>query len=424
VAAGVGERPDELVGDGADEPQLSPNKQGTPFSTSPWPTSPDGTAVTRRRRPGLLAVPKPLGRILKILLFLLIVQILVIPALFRTGKALEVLREVNLVYLLVGIALEAAAVVAYTELTRAVLPRHGLPSRFTLLRIQLATLSVSHVVPGGSAAGTSLGYRLLTQAGVDAPDAGFALATEGLGSAVVLNALLWLALVVSIPLNGFNPLYLTAAIIGAILIGGFSLLILLLTRGEERAANLFQSLAARMPLIDEEAVGRLVHRLGARLRELGHDRHLLVRAISWATANWLLDAASLWVFVAAFGHRVRLDGLLVSFGLAYVLAAIPVTPGGLGVVETVLTSSLVGFGTPARVALIGVLAYRLVNFWLPIPLGGLAYLSLHVAPRDSDDGAKEARRRRREHALRRLVEPLIGDNEGRREWARRHGIKL
>jgi uncharacterized protein (TIRG00374 family) len=305
-----------------------------------------------------------------------------------------------------------------------VLPKHGSPSRLTLLRIQLSTLSVSHVVPGGSAAGTSLGYRLLTQAGVEGPDAGFALATQGLGSAVVLNALLWLALVISIPFNGFSPLYVSAAIVGAILLGGFSLLVILLTRGEERAANLLQALATKTPLIDADAISRLVHRLAARLRELGNDRRLLAKAILWATANWLLDAASLWVFVAAFGHSVRLDGLLVSFGLAYVLAAIPVTPGGLGVVETVLTSSLVGFGTARGVALLGVLSYRLVNFWLPIPLGGLAYLSLQVDPGDPDQGARQARRKRRERALRRLIEPIIGTNEGRREWARRHGIKL
>jgi uncharacterized protein (TIRG00374 family) len=238
----------------------------------------------------------------------------------------------------------------------------------------------------------------------------------------VLNCLLWVALVVSIPLNGFSTLYVTAALIGAVLIGGFSLLILMLTRGEERASRVLASVAARLPFVDEDTVGRLVHRLAARLRELESDRRLLGRAIFWATANWLLDAASLWVFVAAFGYRVRIDGLLVSFGLAFVLAAIPVTPGGLGVVETVLTSSLVGFGTPRGIAILGVLASRLVNFWMPIPLGGLAFLSLRVAPADVDGTIQAGRRW--EPALRRLIEPVIGSNEGRREWARRHGIKL
>ena len=67
----------------------------------------------------------------------------------------------------------------------------------------------------------------------------------------------------------------------------------------------------------------------------------------------------------------------MAYGLANVLAVIPITPGGLGVIEATLTSVLVGFGTPRGVAT-GVIAYRLVNFWLPIPLGGLAYLSLQV----------------------------------------------
>jgi hypothetical protein len=47
-------------------------------------------------------------------------------------------------------------------------------------------------------------------------------------------------------------------------------------------------------------------------------------------------------------------------------------------VEATLTSVLVGFGTPRGAATLGVVAYRLINFWLPIPLGGLSYVSLHV----------------------------------------------
>ena len=45
-------------------------------------------------------------------------------------------------------------------------------------------------------------------------------------------------------------------------------------------------------------------------------------------------------------------------------------------VETVLITSLVGFGVPHSEAILAVLAYRLVNFWLPIPLGGACYASL------------------------------------------------
>ena len=333
-------------------------------------------AVTTRRR----LVPRPVWRVARWLLVVLIIEYLVLPQIAGTRKAVHLLGRVNPVYLLIGLALEAAAVVAYAQLTRSLLPRRSRLSLLTVLRIQVATLGLSHTVPGGAAAGSSLGYRLMTEAGIDGADVGFALGTQGLGSALVLNALLWVALVVSIPTQGFNPLYVTVAMVGAVLLGGFALLVLLLTRGEERAAVVLGRVATHLPLVDTAVVERVVHRLALRLRELAGDRQVLVRAVGWAAANWLLDAASLWVFVAAFGHRVGIDGLLVSYGLANVLAAIPLTPGGLGIVEGVLTSSLVGFGTTRGVAILGVLSWRLVNFWLPIPLGGGCYLSLRLAP--------------------------------------------
>ena len=111
---------------------------------------------------------------------------------------------------------------------------------------------------------------------------------------------------------------------------------------------------------------------------LRSDHRLLLRTTAWAGANWLLDAASLWVFVAAFGHRLNADELLVAYGLANLLGGLPITPGGLGVIEGFLIPALVGLGTPAATATLGVLAWRAASFWLPIPVGGLSYLSLRA----------------------------------------------
>ena len=60
------------------------------------------------------------------------------------------------------------------------------------------------------------------------------------------------------------------------------------------------------------------------------------------------------------------------------LGAIPVTPAGLGVIDSITPVLLVGFGLTRSVATLGVLAWRLVNFWLPIPTGAAAYISLKV----------------------------------------------
>jgi hypothetical protein len=120
----------------------------------------------------------------------------------------------------------------------------------------------------------------------------------------------------------------------------------------------------------------LLGKVAGRITLLITNRRTLWWAFTWATLNWLLDATCLWVFLWSFGSVVSPIDLLVAYGLANVLAAIPITPAGLGVVETVLITSLVGFGVPHSQAILAVLAYRLVNFWLPIPLGGAFYASL------------------------------------------------
>jgi hypothetical protein len=53
---------------------------------------------------------------------------------------------------------------------------------------------------------------------------------------------------------------------------------------------------------------------------------------------------------------------------------IPLTPGGLGFVETGLTGLLVLAGVGGQQAIVATLAYRLISFWLPLPLGGVAAL--------------------------------------------------
>jgi hypothetical protein len=102
--------------------------------------------------------------------------------------------------------------------------------------------------------------------------------------------------------------------------------------------------------------------------------------VFWASLNWLFDVAALWVFLRAFGATVDVDALIIAFGIANVLAAIPITPGGLGYVDASYIGMLAGFGVPADRAALGVAAYRFAQFFFPILLGGVLYLSLRVGP--------------------------------------------
>ena len=51
-------------------------------------------------------------------------------------------------------------------------------------------------------------------------------------------------------------------------------------------------------------------------------------------------------------------------------------PGGVGGVEGGMIGAFVAFGEPASMALVAVLAYRLVSFWLPMVVGAPAYVAL------------------------------------------------
>jgi uncharacterized protein (TIRG00374 family) len=337
---------------------------------------------------------------LVVFLFLFYVAL---PLLASHRAEVNSLAHINLGYLALGVLLEIGALVAYTQLTHAVLPDDG-PRRFRLFRINMSTLALSHVSPGGTAPGAALGYRLLTQSGVTGSDAGFALGTQGIGSAVVLNVMFWCSLVAFLVTHGFHVpaahhghqsqsasiLVIVAAGVGVVLLGAFGGLFYLLTRGQQRASRVIRRVAGRIRFLDADRTTALVERLAARFAVLMQDRSLTRQAIGWAAANWLLDAASLWVFVAAFSHFISPVDLLMAYGLANILAAIPITPGGLGVVEFVLVSMITGFGPTAGQALSAVLAYRAVNFWLPIPFGGAAYLSLRLIGRRTSE-AKAAK---------------------------------
>lgn len=347
-------------------------------------------ATTTGKRHGRSFARKFTIRSIKVVAIILVFEYLVLPQIAGADKAVTLLQHINLGYVMLGVALEFAALMAYAALTVSILPKNSL-GLWKVFRIDMSSLALSHVTPAGTAGGTGLSFRLLVTKGIRATDAAFAIATQGIGSAVVLNLILWIALLISIPIWGINSLYFTVTVIGVIVIAAFCALIIAFTRGEQRFTRVSVRLFSKLPYLDEGKITRTLSHISDRLRALLSDPPLLRKAIGWAIANWLLDAASLWVFLAAFGHYENIDGLLVSYAIANVLAAIPVTPAGLGVVEAVLTTTLVGFGTPRGIAILGVISYRLINFWLPIPGGALAYLSLGIGGGQNQNKALDAR---------------------------------
>lgn len=311
---------------------------------------------------------------------LLIVEYIVFPELAGASKSFHLIAQANYLFVLAGIVAEVLSLLAYGQLTQALLPVHKRPKYSTIMRIDLASLSVSHVLPGGTASGAGFALRLLNNCGIKTTDAGFVLATQGIGSAIVLNMILWMSLLVSIPFVGFNKLYLGVALLGILLIAIAGALILLFTKGRKHSIEAISHLANKIPFLRRFDVENAFNRVAERIVAIRDDPELLKRAIVWAALNWLLDATSLWLMIAAFGHFANPDYLLVAYGIANVMAVLPLTPSGLGIVEAFSTLLLVQFfSVPKGIAILGVISWRLFNFWVPIPVGVGSYVSLKIS---------------------------------------------
>jgi putative heme transporter len=328
----------------------------------------------RTKRTGRTRVPPALRHVIRLLAFYLVLHYLLFPQLAGFRSSTSVLADLHPLLIVLAVAAQAMSIASYSQATRALLPAAERPSLLTVMRVQLATLAANHVLPGGSVASVPIGFRMLQRTGVSASSASFVLTVQTIGSAVVLNLILWLALFVSIPIRGANKAYAVAAFAGVILFVGFAGVLSGLSHGSKAIERMVRTVG-RLPFVNEERVSRFLHGVVERARQLTSDPKRMRVAAGWAAAQWLSDAASLWLFLAAVGRFVTPDALLVAFGMANVVAVLPITPGGVGLYEAVLTSSLVGFGVPRAPAIIAVLGYRLIAFWIPIPIGAVAFLT-------------------------------------------------
>jgi uncharacterized protein (TIRG00374 family) len=97
-------------------------------------------------------------------------------------------------------------------------------------------------------------------------------------------------------------------------------------------------------------------------------------AVGAAAGRWIFDFLTLVAALEAVSSGANLPLVLLAYVIAQLLAQVPVTPGGLGVVEAGMTGTLALAGVSAGAAAVATLAYRLASYWLQLPAGAAAYV--------------------------------------------------
>ncbi len=101
-------------------------------------------------------------------------------------------------------------------------------------------------------------------------------------------------------------------------------------------------------------------------------RSLLVRprvhglGVVGVSLYWLGDIACLWAALKIYNAELSTPALILAYATGYVLTRRSLPAGGAGLVEVMMTFALVWVGVGLAPALLGVVTYRLFNFWLPI----------------------------------------------------------
>ena len=118
-----------------------------------------------------------------------------------------------------------------------------------------------------------------------------------------------------------------------------------------------------------------------RLLDIAQQPAKLAKGIGGALLLTACYIGCLAVSVLAFGGSLPFDSIAVVYLTGAAIGSIVPTPGGIGAVEAALTAGLTAAGLSGATAISSVLLFRIVTFWLPVPVGwaALNYLQRHDA---------------------------------------------
>ncbi|MFA9444533.1 YbhN family protein [Egicoccus sp. AB-alg6-2] len=304
---------------------------------------------------------------------------------------LEALREAIWWPLALAFLLEALTVATLAQVHRssAAAVRGRIRNR-EALNVSMSAFTVSQTVPGGGAVAGALIVSRLQRFGLSAPQA---------TASMVLTASLATVTIALIAAGGIVPEVLDAELPGIALAGVAALVVVLVgvvaavvaVLRSPRLADRLLERAGRL----HDVVARRVDDWRESLRVVHDDPPTLarlLRIVAWSLVNWSADIAALGMVFLAFGAPVSLTVLLVGFGVSQVGAAVPLTPGGVGFVESGMVAAFVALGTPVSLATTVVVAYRVLATWLPALAGTYMLVQPVGDAPDGDDREGPVRR--------------------------------
>jgi uncharacterized membrane protein YbhN (UPF0104 family) len=302
----------------------------------------------------------------------------VLPQITGLSGTLHRLRSADPMWIALAVLVEILSLAGYTLLFRTVFSCHedAQVGWRESAQITLAGTVATKLFAAAGAGGMALTAWALSAAGLSAR----AIARRMIAFELILYTIFaGVLLIVGIGLRtgvlpGQAPWTLTVvpAVLAAVAIA-LTLAMRAFPRGFEERMVVWRGSPARAKrLVGRLSMAPTAVRDGTAIA-LGLVRH--EPGTVGALAYWGFDIAALWASLHAFGVPPPFPAVVMAYFIGQLLNVIPL-PGGIGGVEGGMIGALIAFGAPGSLAVLGVLLYRLISFWLPTLPGAIAYLRL------------------------------------------------
>ena len=267
-----------------------------------------------------------------------------------------------------------------------------------MLRLTVTGYGAAHVLPGGGATAAAVTYSALRRKGYNPERVGLALVAVSVLVYGALGMLFSGSLIYMLLDKDLGPVSTAVSIVLLALILSVTMIAYAAYRRPTFAKNVAKKgarltgrllsggrLRRRARMWSVRLISRVGEELRAARRGLAAQPTEAPKLAALALGYWAFDAMCLILMFDALGVGADPLDLLVAYCVATTIAAIPLTPGGIGVFEVTMlaTLALLGVGSEAAIPILG---YRLFNFWLPIPLAAVFYPTLRRTGRDRDRG--------------------------------------
>jgi uncharacterized membrane protein YbhN (UPF0104 family) len=274
----------------------------------------------------------------------------IVPQIGEAGEAWQAIVDANFAWIAVAVVFGLMTFPSGAIAQNGAVARRLPLTQTTIL--QLAAAFASRITPA-SIGTLAVRVRYLQRCGLD---------SEGAVSGTALNSVAgglarFVAIGISIPLVGTSGFGDS----GINLPDGWVVLAAVAVVGVVAGLIVFTAIGRRLVRPVIKAFGELRN----VLRQPAKAAALLGGAVGVIMLNTLCFGGAL----AAVGADASPSTVIVVYVFGSTVGGAAPTPGGLGAVEAALVAGLTATGIDPSAAVAGVLVFRLITYWLPLPLG-------------------------------------------------------